>query len=441
MSNILILHSGLSGITNACLELANRMQVAGHHVYTASIKDRKEKIESNGYTYVRVNPIQFDYRQSRQQHFLQYVLNAFFFRRKYFSTFYENLNFSAFDGLLKMNAIDIVLVDMELHEYILHMSSVGIRFLLISQWFTNWRTEGTLPLDSTAVPSSGLQQKLLWQKHTIRGFFKTVGNQIKTLGLNRRNFILYLADKLNVKRDELQSYQFPLPFIYRNFPVMTMTHPGLEFNVHSRSDLFYAYPMVFADRKEQVSDVMKKDIDTLLKQKKKEDKKLIVVTRTTMPGESAGSFNVLLKALAMRGDSISIVAMGDNFSAANSMKMSDNVYVYKSVPLMMLLKHANLSINHGGIHTINECIHFSVPMLVASGNKFDQNGCAARTNHFGCGISKNVTTMTPEEINTVVDEIMNTEIYAEKMRQLNRSYKKAKSNKVVAQFVEKQLHN
>jgi UDP:flavonoid glycosyltransferase YjiC (YdhE family) len=67
-------------------------------------------------------------------------------------------------------------------------------------------------------------------------------------------------------------------------------------------------------------------------------------------------------------------------------ELPPNVYVYPWLPQLQILERADCSINHGGIHTINECIHFKVPMLVYSGKRSDQNGCAARVAYHQLGL-------------------------------------------------------
>ena len=103
-----------------------------------------------------------------------------------------------------------------------------------------------------------------------------------------------------------------------------------------------------------------------------------------------------------------------------------NVLLYSWLPQLKVLDHADCSINHGGIHTINECIHFSVPMLVFSGKKYDQNGCAARVAYYGAGIVGDKDKESSVSIRDKIGEVLsNTEI-AKKIQHLNQAYYKRK---------------
>ena len=417
--NILILHSGLTGITNACLELANRLKMAGHQVCTGSMKDQKTTITDNSFEHVHIQPVQFNYSE-----------------RKGYDSIYADLDFPSFDGLLRHKKIDLVLIDMELHEYIIYLRSINMPFVLISQWFSNWRAPNNLPLSSLKTPGSNLQQRFLWSSNRWLGMAKTIGNSIKTRGYNRRNFLLYLAKKLSFDRKEWQSYSFPLPFSYRTFPVLSTTHPDLEFNPQSRPNLFYAYPMVFDRRKEQVDPQFTSDFDRILQEKKASGKKLIVVTQTTMTGGSGDILPKLTAALARFDDYISIVSLGAAYKKYAASLNHKNVLTYPAIPQLLALRHADLSINHGGIHTINECIHFNFPMLVISGKKYDQNGCAARVAHHGCGMSLNRKKCSEDRLYTAINDILTSAKYTTKMSDLHTSYKKAQSVKRLETYLE-----
>ena len=64
----------------------------------------------------------------------------------------------------------------------------------------------------------------------------------------------------------------------------------------------------------------------------------------------------------------------------------DNVTILKWAPQLQILEMASCAITHGGITSINECVHYGVPMLVYSTAHGDQNGCAARIGWHGLGI-------------------------------------------------------
>nr|MBX2878234.1 hypothetical protein [Saprospiraceae bacterium] len=77
--------------------------------------------------------------------------------------------------------------------------------------------------------------------------------------------------------------------------------------------------------------------------------------------------------------------------------------------------------------TINECIHFAVPMLVYSGQRYDQNGCAARIHFHQVGIigDKDLddSTVILQKMNALLQE----PIYRERIQDLQKNYLQARA--------------
>jgi len=223
MSNILILHTGLTGVTNACLELANRLVLDGNSVFTSSMKDQSDIVSENQLTYLKVNPIRTRFDSSYVNSFGGLLKTAMFSKKNFFKKYLNDLNFRQFDQLIKEYQIELLLIDMELHEYILYAKSQQIPFVLINQWFSVNKTNKNYPPASKVVNYSRLSHSIEWSKSKLSGLTKSVSNHLKTLGLSRRQFILYLGDQLKVNTNILVSYHFPLPFSYQNLPCISMT--------------------------------------------------------------------------------------------------------------------------------------------------------------------------------------------------------------------------
>jgi len=420
MARILIIHSGLRGISNACLEMAKRLKNDNHHLCIASMRNDGEQVLSNGLDYLQITPISFDYRSSSHSSYEQIL---------------KDLDFEGFENDLKKLEIDLVLIDMELHEYILFLWSRKFPFLLISQWFSIWRTKNNLPPFSQYAPKSMLQQNLLWNYSYLKGQLNTLLSTFRAKSYKRRNFIFYLANQFDIDPGEFISFHFPLPFSYKSLPVLSMTHPELEFNQSASRRPKYVYPMVCIDRTENVSDSFASDFQQILSTVESERKKLILVTRSSMDKSSKLIIPNLLEALADSEDCISILSLGKHYDAYKSYHQQKNIFVYESVPQLQVLSKAHLSINHGGIHTINECIHYKVPMLILSGKKFDQNGCAVRVEYNGCGKASFSDSISSAELKRLIHKVLNTKSYGENIKSLNASYQESKKHKVLENYI------
>lgn len=436
MNNILIIHSGLQGITNACLEVARCLEQKNWTVYTATMKDQRKTIESNAFSYIELQKIQINYH--KDVGLSNFIKQAVISKNKFYESIYNNLQFDKFEKILKSYNINALLIDMELHEYIMYSSKLKIPFILVNQWFSIWESPRNLPLQSCVSPSSALENKLVWKLSTLQCFLKTAGHHIKTLGANRRNFIKYLANRVQFDMSTLQSYRFPLPFSYNGIQTISLTHPQLEFSENTTETLSYAYPMVFEKRIELETDQFTKDFTAIIKEKENNKLTLIVATYTTMKGANQKGLPSVLNALAELNQSISIVSIGSHYSNKLRKEYLDKgVYIYSSIPQLKVLKHADLSINHGGIHTINECIHYEVPMVILSGAKHDQNGCAIRVSEFGCGLTFCNKNYSKQDILTKVNQVLIDPSFKSKITELNKSLRNAKEKEVLEKLIQK----
>ncbi len=124
----------------------------------------------------------------------------------------------------------------------------------------------------------------------------------------------------------------------------------------------------------------------MLEEQAKSGGKLILCTISTLSGGDAAFLRRLVAAVADRRDWTLFLGLGGTFDPVALGELPEHVHTFTYVPQLRVLRQADLSINHGGIHTIHECLHFGVPMLVYSGKQSDQPGCAARVHYHGLGL-------------------------------------------------------
>lgn len=440
MSNILILHSGLEGITNACLKIAKLLEQSGHKVHTATMRDQQQKVEACTLSYIKVQPIKINYHKDKS--FIQLLNAATLSKRKFFKSLHDKLEFSRFDQILLSKNIDAILIDMELHEYIMYAHVKSIPFVLINQWFSIWQTQDNLPLQSCRFPNERIDSHAEWKRFMLRGKLKSFAHAICTLGLTRKNFIKYLAQAIGFDINQLQPNHFPLPYANKTMPTISMTHPDLEFSKTSVDHLDYVFPMVYEERVELISEQFRVDFQTISNDKLKMHKKLIVATHTTMKGGKQFGLSNLLDALTQVEETISIVSVGSQYSDALNKKYREKgIYIFKTIPQLMALREADLCIHHGGIHTINECIHFKVPMVVISGYRHDQNGCAVRVSEFGCAEVSCKKDISSNEIVSMINAVLTVPSYRKKIEELNATYIKALEESMIEEQLVKCLTN
>jgi len=191
--------------------------------------------------------------------------------------------------------------------------------------------------------------------------------------------------------------------------------------------------MVYENRLEKSNPKFDADYKEILKRLKSENKYLVAVNQSTMSHGSNLNINLLIEALSQMKDCISI-------HAAHETK-HNNVFVYNFIPQLKVLKDAHCSINHGGIHTINECIHFKTPMLIYSGQQYDQNGCTARIANSECGVGKFLKNPSIKTIKADIEELLFNKKYKENLDRLHQSYVQSKVDRHLEIYIKSYLEN
>jgi len=119
--------------------------------------------------------------------------------------------------------------------------------------------------------------------------------------------------------------------------------------------------------------------------------------------------------------------------------LPENVFAFKKLPQLKVLAYADCSINHGGIHTINECIHYKVPMLIYSGKRSDQNGCAARVAFHQLGIMADKDKDQSAAIQSKIQQVLTDPLFRKNMEKINREYiaykKEGRLEKIINEYL------
>lgn len=410
MSKILIVITGQNGILNASLELARRLKVAGHELHLAAPRPVGERIVREGWTFtelpeVLMEPSEILPLEKAPLGKLKGLVSRFMNRRQLRKKALENTRPIAFRALAEKLQPDLLLIDIELHEYIIASHGMGLNYVLLSQWYSLWRRPGlpyqlthTIPgVDPDGTPAAIEEE---WNKITSqrRDTFRRKAQL--SFGADRRSTLLKLAKENNFPLDILRENYWPGAFTYDRLPVIAMAPLEVEFPHEPRPNLHYVGPMVFANRQEnQAASHRGVTLADILQGAKAAQHKVIVVTVSTLSGGDTDFLRRLVKAVAGQEKYQVVLGLGGklkpedltaNAGAREGTKgqgdLPSNVHAFSYIPQLRALASADLSINHGGIHTIHECLHFAVPMLVYSGKRSDQPGCAARVHYHGLGL-------------------------------------------------------
>jgi UDP:flavonoid glycosyltransferase YjiC (YdhE family) len=126
----------------------------------------------------------------------------------------------------------------------------------------------------------------------------------------------------------------------------------------------------------------------------------------------------------------------DKYQKDNSFKnINDNVLLVPYTPQIEILKRADLFITHAGMNSVNEAIHYGVPIITLplSG---DQPFVAWRVaDELKMGILLQPNTLSVEKVINAINEITNNPIYRQKAKEFSLISKQYKGHVIASNCI------
>jgi UDP:flavonoid glycosyltransferase YjiC (YdhE family) len=199
-----------------------------------------------------------------------------------------------------------------------------------------------------------------------------------------------------------------------------------DFPHSTAKNIKYIGPMVYESREEQKETPEDKRLSEILL-RKKDKEKLVYCSVGSMAKGYLPFLKNVLSAVSNLDGVLLILSIGPKMSKASFQDIPTNVFIFNWISQLKVLSKADCAIIPGGINTINECIHYKVPMLLYSTRYTDQNGNVARMAYHGLGIRGDVFNEGVEQIRANILKILEEkEIQARvlKMNAVYREYRK-----------------
>ncbi|MEO1628578.1 MAG: hypothetical protein AAFV25_25750, partial [Bacteroidota bacterium] len=292
MANILCITSGLTGILNASFELVARLQTEGHQLAYASPAVVGQKVREQGIDYHQLPAILVEPgpelpsfrgplgKLSRLAYKFRHAAER---RRQALA----QLRPEEFGRLIETLSPDLLIVDVELHEYIIWAHQHGQPMLLLSQWFSLWNRPGLPYLLHDTIPGQGKEgspQSIAssWRKIRRRRSWTFWKRKMLSGFTDRRTVLLDFAKEQNFPLELIKDNYWPGPFTYDQLPVISMTAQEMEFPHDLRPNLHYVGPMVRAERKENTPPAIETSIGEVLSASRAEGQSILYCSVSTL---------------------------------------------------------------------------------------------------------------------------------------------------------------
>lgn len=429
--HVLILTTGLTGILNASFAAAANLQRDGMRVTLGAPCAVGEQVKLQGFEFLQLPPVNYE-PAPEIPNFKGFgrKVQRFIYKQRHKKTrqaaAIDNLGTEIFWQKIMSVKPDLLLIDVELHEHIMTAVAKKMPVLLLSQWFSLWERDGLPPLTDATIPGvgrSGSSTVLKKRWRNLRRERKRIFAKKRLLsgGTDRRSVLLAYAQKIGFPLRYIPDNFWPGPFTYAELPVLCMTDFEAEFPHVPRPGSVYIGRQVFAQRKEGKTDAKtEKKLEKIFERKRTEGKRLLYCSVSTFRRGDTAFLQKLCTAVGEEKDWLLIIGLGGLAAEKDLTNLPENVFAFGYIPQLKVLAQADLSINHGGIHTINECLHFGVPMLVCSGKRSDQNGCAARVHFHKIGIMADKDKDDAAAIKKNIKTVLTDPVFFEKIQDMQR---------------------
>ncbi len=420
--HIAVVAPSLLGRLHATFELVSRLENEGHQVTYLCDAATAKSINSQGFNHIKIPAINFNFTDPDQK------LNSWWqklkFHLKNFGEHYRRgkslLDLEEYQRIISKLKPDKVLVDVEIHDLIFASLAVKIPVTLYHTWYSDTRSVCLPPIRSSIIPGNGFSGSkagiiLAWIKISAMTYGRLLINRV-TFSNYRREVISRYAKEIGFDRKDMRLSTLPPLFSFKKMPILTFAMTEMEFPHKAATNLRYVGPMVFTKRVDtKCSDVDKQRLSKIFKVKAEANKKLIYCSGSSYVKNDPLFLKKVIQAVKGQNEWIAILATGDHMKIASLGELPDNVYVFSWVEQLKVLEKADCCITHAGKNSMNECIHFSVPMLAYSGKNFDQNGNAARIAYHGIGIRGDKDIEDSATIRQNIKKVLTDPSYASKM--------------------------
>jgi len=347
----------------------------------------------------------------------------------------KQLKLDAYEKIWSELRPDHVLVDVELHDLIFTAYAAQIPITLFHTWFSDAPDLRLPPIRTAIIPGRGFEGSTMgitwarfidWAKIQARLYINKL-----TFQDYRRATIKGYAQEIGFPMRDLKSSTLPPLYRFTKLPILLLAMRELDFPHKPDKNLTYAGPMVYENRHDlDAASADAKRLNTIYETKKTSGKKLIYCSVGSLAKGDVSFLKKVIEVVGKEKGWLLILSLGRNLSFDAFPDSPENVHLFLWVPQLKVLAHADCCINHAGINSINECLHYAVPMVIYSLKYTDENGNAARMAYHGLAVVGDKDQDGMPEIHKNIELVVTNTKYADKISEFNGLYKEYSQRKL-----------
>lgn len=148
--------------------------------------------------------------------------------------------------------------------------------------------------------------------------------------------------------------------------------------------------------------------------------KVLYISMGTILDQIEQFFNICIDAFSDFEGKV-VMAVGERTDFTKIKQAPENFIISSYVPQLEVLSHADVFITHGGMNSVNEAIHYNVPLVVLPHDK-DQPMVAQRLTELGAGYRLSKDSINVHSLKDAVKEVLSNRKYKEGIQKIKDSF-------------------
>ncbi|WP_028401592.1 macrolide family glycosyltransferase [Ectobacillus panaciterrae] len=170
------------------------------------------------------------------------------------------------------------------------------------------------------------------------------------------------------------------------------------------------------------------------------NEKVLYISMGTVLNQVEEFFNTCIDAFSDFQGKV-VIAAGEKADFTKIKQAPENFIISPYVPQLEVLSLSDVFITHGGMNSVNEGIHYNVPLVVLPHDK-DQPMVAQRLTELGAGYRLSKDNINVQSLKDAVNEVLSNDKYKEGIQKINDSFYDCggteKALEAIDSFVKKQ---
>ncbi|WP_149095255.1 macrolide family glycosyltransferase [Paenibacillus terrae] len=167
--------------------------------------------------------------------------------------------------------------------------------------------------------------------------------------------------------------------------------------------------------------------------------KVLYISMGTILDHIEDFFNTCIEAFS-DFEGIVVIAAGEKADFTKINPAPEHFIISPYVPQLEVLRHSDVFITHGGMNSVNEGIHFNVPLVVLPQDK-DQPMVAQRLTELQAGYRITKDQINVQSLRGAVDEVMSNAAYKEGVQKINDSFQQSGGTEEALAKIDAYLQN